>query len=95
MTPPASGLPSATLPAEARATLALRADPAAGRFAGASSIAALLFLLDRAREGDDDAARLAFAVLRRTPDGERSAIYSRAARGGLGGAPLAPPSSID
>ena len=67
MTPPASGLPSATLPAEVRATLALRADPAAGRFAGASSIAALLFLLDRAREGDDDAARLALAVLRRTP----------------------------
>jgi uncharacterized protein YyaL (SSP411 family) len=74
LTPPASGLPSATLPAEARATLALRADPAAGRFAGVSSIAALLFLLDRAREGDDDAARLAFAVLRRTPDGERSSV---------------------
>jgi hypothetical protein len=67
LTPPASGLPSATLPAEVRATLALRADPAAGRFAGASSIAALLFLLERAREGDDDAARLALAVLRRTP----------------------------
>jgi uncharacterized protein YyaL (SSP411 family) len=67
-------LPSATLPAEVRATLALRADPAAGRFAGASSIAALLFLLDRAREGDDDAARLALAVLRRTPgDGLPSA----------------------
>jgi uncharacterized protein YyaL (SSP411 family) len=67
VTPPASGLPSATLPAEARATLAARADPATGRFAGASSIAALLFLLDRARDGDDEAAQIAFAVLRRTP----------------------------
>ena len=80
MTPPASGLPSATLPAEVRATLALRADPAAGRFAGASSIAALLFLLDRAREGDDDAARLALAVLRRTPgNGLPSAAAAEAA----------------
>src|SRR5882762_5910452 len=64
LTPPASGLPSATLPAEARAALARCADPATGRFAGASSIAALLFLLDRAREGDDEAARLALAALR-------------------------------
>ena len=67
MTPPASGLPSATLPAEARAALALRADPATGRFVGASSIAALLFLLDRARDGDEEAARMALSVLRRTP----------------------------
>src|SRR2546422_4211275 len=64
VTPPARGLPSATLPAEARAALALRADPATGRFVGASSIAALLFLLDRARDGDGEAARLALAVLR-------------------------------
>jgi len=95
VTQPASGLPSASLPAEARAALAARADPATGRFAGSSSIAALLFLLDRARDGDEEAARLALSVLRRTPDDERSAIHSRVARGGLGGAPLAPPSSMD
>jgi hypothetical protein len=64
VTPPASGLPSAPLLAEARAALAPRADPATGRFVGASSIAALLFLLERARDGDDEAARLALAVLR-------------------------------
>jgi uncharacterized protein YyaL (SSP411 family) len=67
VTQPASGLPSPTLLTQARAALALRADPATGRFAGASSIAALLFLLDRARDGDDEAGRLALAVLRRTP----------------------------
>jgi hypothetical protein len=64
VTQPARGLPSATLLIEARAALAPRADPAAGGFTGASSIAALLFLLDRARDGDDEAARLALAVLR-------------------------------
>jgi hypothetical protein len=67
VTQPASGLPSPTLLTQARAALAARADPATGRFAGASSIAALLFLLDRARDGDEEAARLALAVLRRTP----------------------------
>jgi len=69
VTQPASGLPPATLPAQARVALAARADPAAGIFRGVSSIAALLFLLDRARDGDDEAARLALAVLRRTPGG--------------------------
>jgi hypothetical protein len=67
LTQPASGLPPANLPAQARDALAACADPAAGRFSGASTIAALLFLLDRARDGDDEAARLALAVLRRTP----------------------------
>jgi hypothetical protein len=79
LTPPASGLPSAALPAEARAALALRADVATGRFAGASSIAALLFLLDRAREGDDEAARLALAVLRLTPGLSCAAAAAEAA----------------
>jgi len=66
VTPPASGLPPAIL-AQAQAALAARAEPATGRFLGVSSMAALLFLMDRARGGDDDAARLAFSVLRRTP----------------------------
>jgi len=64
VTQPASGLPSPALLTQARAALALRADPATGRFAGASSIAAMLFLLDRARDGDDEAGRLALAALR-------------------------------
>jgi uncharacterized protein YyaL (SSP411 family) len=79
LTPPASGLPSAALPAEARAALALRADPATGRFAGVSSIAALLFLLDRARDGDDEAARLALSVLRLTPGLPSAAAAAEAA----------------
>jgi len=79
VTQPASGLPSATLPAEARAALAARADPATGRFAGASSIAALLFLLDRARDGDGDAARLAFSMLRRTPANATASACAAAA----------------
>jgi uncharacterized protein YyaL (SSP411 family) len=66
VTPPASGMPSASLPAEARAALAARADPTTGRFAGASSIAALLFLLDRARDGDEEALRLALGAMGRT-----------------------------
>jgi len=65
--PPASGRSPASLAAQARAGLGARADPSTGRFAGVSSIAALLFLLDRARAGDDEAARVAFAVIRRTP----------------------------
>ena len=79
MTQPASGLPSPALLTQARAALALRADPATGRFAGASSIAAMLFLLDRARDGDDEAGRLALAALRRTPDGEGSLPSASAA----------------
>jgi len=67
MTQPARGLPPATLRAEARTALAARADPATGRFEGVSPWAALLFLLDRAREGDDEALRLALSGLRRTP----------------------------
>jgi len=79
VTPPGSGLPLATLPAQARAALAARAEPATGRFLGASSIAALLFLLDRARDGDEEAARLAFSVLRRTPgEGATSACAAAA-----------------
>jgi uncharacterized protein YyaL (SSP411 family) len=67
MTPPARGLPSAALPTTARVALAARADPVTGRFAGLSATAALLFLLDRARDGDDEAARLALSELRRAP----------------------------
>jgi uncharacterized protein YyaL (SSP411 family) len=79
MTPPARGLPPATLRAEARAALAARADPATGRFAGVSPWAALLFLLDLARAGDDEALRLALAGLRRTPgDAVRSAAAAAA-----------------
>lgn len=79
MTQPASGLPSAAVLAEAQAALALRADPASGRFVGASAIAALLFLLERARDGDDEAAGLALAVLRRTPGGSVPSAWAAAA----------------
>jgi len=82
-------------PDEAVAALRARFDPSTGRFPGTSPTAALLFLLDRARDGDDEGRRLALSALRRTPGDEWSAIHSRAARGGLGGAPLAPPSSMD
>lgn len=67
MTHPGRGLPPATLRAGARAALAARVDPATGRFPGVSPMGALLFLLDRAREGDDEALRLALSGLRRTP----------------------------
>jgi hypothetical protein len=74
MSQPARGLPPATLRAEARAALATRVNPATARFAGVSSCAALLFLLDRARDGDDEALSLALMMLRRTPgDAVRSA----------------------
>jgi len=79
MTQPARELPPAALRAEARAALAARLDPATGRFAGVSSCAALLFLLDRARGGDDEALRLALSGLRRTPgDAVRSAAAAAA-----------------
>jgi hypothetical protein len=56
------------LPAnEAVAALRAALDPSTGRFAGASPTAALLLLLDRARDGDDEARRLALSALRRTP----------------------------
>lgn len=79
MMQPVSGLPPATLPAQARAALAACADPASGRFVGASTVAALLFLLDRARDGDEEAAQVAFAVLRRTPDDARPTACAAAA----------------
>lgn len=63
-------LPSSTLPDEARIALAARFEPVAGRFAGTSPTAALLFLFDRAREGDGEARRLALAALRRTEGDE-------------------------
>jgi hypothetical protein len=54
-------------PDEAVAALKARLDPGTGRFPGTSSTAALLFLIDGAREGDDESRRLALAALRRTP----------------------------
>lgn len=54
-------------PDEAVAALRARLDPSTGRFAGSSPTAAILFLLDRARDGDDEARRLALSALRRTP----------------------------
>ncbi|PYQ03166.1 MAG: hypothetical protein DMF82_13915 [Acidobacteria bacterium] len=79
MTQPARGLPPATLRAEVRTALAARADPATGRLAGVSPWAALLFLLDRAREGDDEALRLALSGLRRTPGDAAPSVAASAA----------------
>jgi hypothetical protein len=56
---------------EAVAALKARLDASTGRFPGSSATAAVLFLLDRAREGDEEARRLALAALRRTPDDAR------------------------
>src|SRR5258705_13920964 len=67
LTPPASGLPSAALPAEARAALALRADVATVSFGGAASLAGRLFLRDRARGGVAVAGGLVLAALTLIP----------------------------
>lgn len=64
-------LPSSTLADQAQAALAARFDPAAGRLSVPSPLAALLFLLDRAREGNDAALGLAVAALRRTSGDEQ------------------------
>jgi uncharacterized protein YyaL (SSP411 family) len=66
-------------PDEAVAALRARLDPGTGRFPGASTTAALLFLLDRARDGDETARDLAFSTLRRTPGDALPSAYAAAA----------------
>jgi len=77
------GLPSSALGDQARTALIAGFDLASGRFSGTpSAIAALLFLLDRARAGDGEARRVALAALHRTPDGPlppREAVSEAAA----------------
>ena len=72
-------LPSSTLADQAQAALAAGFDPAAGRLSAPSPVAALLFLLDRAREGNDPARRLAVAALRRTSGDEQPRLRDAAA----------------
>jgi len=79
VTQPARDLPTSLLITEAQAALAANAEPATGRFAGVSLTAALLFLLDRARDGDGEARRLALSALRRTPGNETPSACAAAA----------------
>jgi hypothetical protein len=66
-------------PDEVVAALRARLDPSTGRFPGASPTAALLFLFDRARDGDDEARRLALAALRRTSGDAVPSAYAAVA----------------
>ena len=66
-------------PDEAVAALRARFDPSTGRFPGTSPTAALLFLLDRARDGDEEGRRLALSALRRTPGDEVPSASAAAA----------------
>lgn len=72
-------MPSSTLADQAQAALAARFDPAAGRLSVPSPVAALLFLLDRARAGNEPAQRLAVAALRRTSGDEQPRLRDAAA----------------
>jgi hypothetical protein len=66
-------------PDEAVAALRARLDPSTGRFPGTSPTAALLFLFDRARDGDEEARRLALSALRRTPGDAVPSVYAAVA----------------
>jgi hypothetical protein len=66
-------------PDEVVAALRARLDPSTGRFPGASPTAALLFLFDRARDGDEEARRLALSALRRTPGDAVPSVYAAVA----------------
>jgi hypothetical protein len=72
-------LSSSTLADQAQAALAARFDPAAGRLSVPSPVAALLFLLDCARDGNEGALRLAVAALRRTSGDEQPRLRDAAA----------------
>jgi hypothetical protein len=66
-------------PDEVVGALRARLDPSTGRFPGASPTAALLFLFDRARDGDEEARRLALSALRRTPGDAVPSVYAAVA----------------
>ena len=66
-------------PDEAVAALRARFDPSTGRFPGTSPTAALLFLLDRARDRDEEGRRLALSALHRTPGDEVPSACAAAA----------------
>ena len=66
-------------PDEVVAALRARLDPSTGCFPGASPTAALLFLFDRARDGDEEARRLALSALRRTPGDAVPSVYAAVA----------------